>query len=438
MATVLARATQLPPPETTPVLGKRAAEALAAAPSLAPNERCSFDRTPWCQVFAAASQNTLNCDSFLRFFYHLAKSSVAKLMGGKAASALDVAIIRKSVRKPHPFTEDPWPGLPFEKALRELPQLLRRMSSLPLGLQGTPKDILTCRILDFRFQVLKRAGVNCDYPSGVQNFAFLAASILGRTKREHQTTMFEAFVNVDPDSAFHHLRAEWNLNAKGHFSDMWHKCPASTPARLRQCLPAVFHWDVVARDAAARGDLQRLKSIFHIGYRLTTLTAPIVSHILVDLLQSCGSKCPDAPLARRDAIAASILDLLCDDLSENQQRHVLLDNIDRAERVWGSAYPLAAMAALKARLASLPLPRMSPQTQVERQIQLFGGSVKGECPICMENVDQTNYFLYPCRCKVVFHSTCMARAVGQQKIMTCPTCRKQLPSDVSSRACLYN
>jgi|MEHZ01.3.fsa_nt_MEHZ010967718.1_1 hypothetical protein len=363
------------------------------------------------KIFPELKVGEFPCHHFLRRIYQLATHMTH---GG---SALDITVVRKTIRATRPGHVTPL--TPTDRW--HFFDLLRH-ANLKTWFTGTPKDRTSCRILHFRMELLEKAKV----PINPQIFAFVVASTLGSTKKHDQANIFSSFLSHDHNAAFQVLCAEWNLNTGGRLAGFWSQCPITRPSnKQRTCLAAAFNWYQVMTNAAARGDIKRMREIGEVATRLANFGKYADPGCdLAALLVNAGKRAPNLTNEQHNKLCNDIIDFQTEKLKDFAARKLLRASLEHIQNTRGAPC-VSSLAALKARIAKLPQLRMPKQLHVERQLDLFGGAVSGDCPICFDPVHRTNYYLYPCQCKTVFHSTCMARCVdtGSKKIMYCPTCR---------------
>ena len=363
------------------------------------------------KIFPELKVGEFPCHHFLRRIYQLA------IYMARGGSALDITIVRKTIRATRPGHVTP---LTFMDRWHFFDLL--RHAILKTWFTGTPKDRMSCHILHFRMEILEKAELQIN----PQIFAFVVASTLGSTKKQDQANIFSSFISHDHNAAFQVLCAEWNLNAGGKLAGFWSQCPVSRQSnKQRTCLAAAFNWYKVMISAAARGDIKRMREIGEVATRLANFgmySDPGCD--LAALLVNAGKRVPNLTNEEHNKLCNDIIDFQTEKLEVVATRKLLRASLANIENTRGATC-ISSLAALKARIAKLPQLRMPKQLHVERQLDLFGGAVSGDCPICFDPVHRTNYYLYPCQCKTVFHSTCMARCVdvGDKKIMSCPTCR---------------
>ena len=358
---------------------------------------------PRVVTFPDLETERLPCKRFLQIFYHVSLF----LVSGKR-SALGVARVRGSTRRGSvPTAVRTLKG----RAMRELVDALAKGVGNCVGI---PKDQATCRLLSYRFGVLEI----CSVALSPQIFAFLSASSLGGWSRREQQDIFCTFASCDPDAAFAVLRADWSLISGRSNHSVWSKYPGTRAVHRRICLAASQTWWHLATEASRVGRLLLLRAVLHaaadsVGYSSQRSGA----WALKTLVGSVGD----------NAWLSEVADVACAGLGTADLRRCLLAAIEAASEA--SNYPAAAMAELRARLERLPPPRMPVQVLVERQLDLFGGVVAGDCPICFGPVTRENYYLTPCRCKLAYHSTCMARHAASKASpsVPCPTCRHVFP-----------
>jgi len=367
------------------------------------------------EIFPELKVGNFPCSHFLRRIYQLA---VYMVHGG---SALDVAVVRKSIRATHPGHATPL--TPWDRWY--LFDLLRH-AILKTWLTGTSKDMLSCRILHFRMQLLTKAKVKMN----PQIFAFVVASTLASTKNADQANIFCSFISHDYNAAFQVLCAEWSLNPGGDLYGFFSQCPIQHRClRRRTCLAAAYNWHKVMIGAAAWGDIKRMREIRDVATRLAEYgNYTDTGSDLAKYLTNAGKSMFDITNEARNKLCNDIIDFQTEKLDVQDTRKLLRACIEYIEKFfsWPRVPCGSALATLRARIATLPALRMPKQMHVERQLDLFGGTVSGDCPICFDPVDRSNYYLYPCQCKTVLHSTCMASCVemsASKKVMSCPTCR---------------
>ena len=338
---------------------------------------------PRVVTFPELETDRLPCKRFLQIFYHVSLF----LVSGKR-SALGVARVRGSTRRGSvPTAVRTIKG----RAMRELVDALAKGVGNCVGI---PKDQATCRLLSYRFGVLEI----CNVALSPQIFAFVSASSLGGWSRVEQQDIFCTFASCDPDAAFAVLRADWSLISGRPNHSVWSNYPGTRAVHRRICLAASQTWWHLATEASRVGRLVLLRAVLHAA------------------TGSVGDK----------PWLSEVADVASAGLGTADLRRCLLAAIESAS---SSDYPASAMTELRARLARLPPPRMPVQVLVERQLDLFGGIVAGDCPICFGPVTRANYYLTPCGCKLVYHSTCMARHAGSKASpsVPCPTCRHVFP-----------
>jgi hypothetical protein len=186
-------------------------------------------------------------------------------------------------------------------------------------------------------------------------------------------------------------------------------------------VPATYNFFDLLVDAAARADLPRLQQFkARAGHRFCLRSDRLGTLLAVYGTKQSTSERLASSVEEHAKICNGIVDFVIAGLDDKTKRLTIEASLVAAQ---GGSYPLAARALLQARLDKLPLLKMPRQLAVERAIKLFGGSVSGTCPICLEAVDSTNFYTYDCLCQSVLHSTCMARCVGTDQNMKCPTCR---------------
>jgi len=360
------------------------------------------------RIFPDLYAEVFPCARFLHIFYHVALYAVSA-----SRSSLGVARVRGSTRRgtlPAAVR-----AAPVALAMAEL-RVVLDLGVVGERLHGIPKDVLTCRLLDFRLRLLHVCGISLS----PQIFAFLAASSLGGCSLAQQQDIFCTFVSCAPDDAHALLRADWSLSA-GHSNHLlWDAYPGKFPAHRRVCLAASQTWWHLAIEASRLARLGLLRSVLASASESVGCSRGFLAWALQNLLRVAGDKSDTDDLSM-PRLLSDVADIAVSGLDTSDLRHCLLAAIGSAS----SDYPSAALSEMRDRLDRLPPPRMPAQADVERHLDLFKGVVSGDCPICYLSVTRADYYLTPCKCRHIYHSTCMARHAGSRASLNipCPTCR---------------